>query len=147
MLASPEPLPPAALVYGCWGLALGCGALGRMAGLAEAVARLDRSPDMFEAAHYRVAGVGNAWTRALRLAGRLTEAERDARAYVERYADASGGSSRSVACSTAWCCSTEDVPAPLLDAPGRRCQEAGNKHPVWSYVTALEPRPRARGGR
>ena len=137
VLAASESLPPAALIYACWGLALGCGALGRMAGLAGVVRQLDRAPDQFEAAHYRVAGVGNAWTRALRIAGLLAEAERDARAYVEQYQDASG---RSAPISRVL------YGMVLLDqgrvrSAVRMFHDAGaelrNRHPVWSYVSAL----------
>lgn len=137
VLDSPCPAPPAASVYACWGLAMAGGALGRLEGLADAVGHVAGEPDRFEAAHYRVAGIGNAWTRALRLAGLLTDADRYTRADVQRYQDASG---RSAPISRVL------HGLVLLDqgrvrTAARVFRETGaelrNMHPVWSYVSAV----------
>ncbi|MGE3661606.1 MAG: LuxR C-terminal-related transcriptional regulator, partial [Pseudonocardia sp.] len=137
VLGDPQQAPVAASIYACWGLAMGGGALGRLAGLADAVRRVDAGPDRFEAAHYRVAGIANAWTRALRLAGMLAEAEAHTQAYLQRYQDADG---RSAPISRVL------HGLVLLDrgrvrAAERILREAGAElrgmHPVWSYVSAL----------
>ncbi|MGD9525766.1 LuxR C-terminal-related transcriptional regulator [Pseudonocardia sp.] len=137
VLDDAQRAPVAASIYACWGLAMGCGALGRLAGLADAVRRVDAGPDRFEAVHYRVAGIANAWTRALRLAGLLAEAEENTEAYLQRYQDAGG---RSAPISRVL------HGLVLLDrgrvrAAARVLREAGAElrgmHPVWSYVSAV----------
>ena len=137
VLASPLSAHPIALTYACWGLATACGGLGRLAGLADAVRRVDAASDQFEAAHYGVAGVGNAWTRALRLAGLLADAERDARAYVERYQDASG---RSGPISHVLY-GLVALDQGRVRTASRTSRETGaelrSMHPAWSYVAAV----------
>lgn len=138
VLGGPASANPIAVTYACWGLALALGGLGRLDGLAEAVGREEAATSgRFEGAHYRVAGVGNAWTRALRLAGRLADAERVARGYVERYQDATGRSGPISAVVHGLVLLDQGY----VHTAARLFRTAGaglrNQHPVWSFVAAV----------
>jgi DNA-binding CsgD family transcriptional regulator len=125
-------------ILACWGLATAAGGLGRL-GLARAeLARLvGATMDHFDPPYIRVAGIGNAWTRALRLAGLLVEAEEDASRCLRAFGDATGigrqvsyivyglvvldqGKVRS---ATRW----------FRDAAG----DLRGREPAWSYIAAL----------
>ncbi len=137
VLASRPPADPIALTYACWGLVTAAGGLGRMDGLADAVAQVDAAPQHFEVGFYRVPAIGGGWTRALRLAGRLADADREAQALLGRYRDARG------------------APGPMsgvvdglvaLDRGLVRTAEGTFRdtgevlrgmHPAWAYIAAL----------
>jgi DNA-binding NarL/FixJ family response regulator len=95
VLASPTPLHPMALTVACWSLATAHAGLGRLDGLDEALRQVDAVTDQFEPGYLRIAGIGNARTRAQRLAGMLTGAEHEAQGYLDRF-QAAGGFARPV---------------------------------------------------
>ncbi len=137
VLASPLSADPMALTYACWGLVTARGGLGRLDGLDDAVRRVDAASNQFDAAHYRVGGIGSGWTRALRLAGLLAQAEQEARGYLERYQDA-GGLPPQISAVVYGLVTLDQG---LVRSAERRFREAGvelrSMHPAWSYVAAL----------
>ncbi|MBV9919587.1 MAG: hypothetical protein JOY78_01865 [Pseudonocardia sp.] len=70
MLAQPMP-HQMGCTMACWALLTARGSTGRLDGLSEAVAALDARGLDGPPLYPRIAGIGNAWTRALRLAGLL----------------------------------------------------------------------------
>jgi hypothetical protein len=125
-------------VLGCWGLATACGGLGRLDLLRGELTRiLGLGIDRFDPPSWRLIGIGNVWTRALRLAGLLGEAEQEAAWCLRVFAEASGNSRPvsyvvyglvlldmgKIRSATRW----------FRDAAG----DLRGKEPVWSYIAAL----------
>ncbi|MGE3664935.1 MAG: LuxR C-terminal-related transcriptional regulator [Pseudonocardia sp.] len=132
--ASAEPI---ALTYACWGLVTAAGGLGRLDGLTEAVRRVDTAPQHFEAAFYRVPAIGGGWTRALRLAGLLADAEQEAKALYERYRDARGASSPMSGVVYGLVVLDQGL---VRTAAGMFTDTGGalrSMHPAWAYIAAL----------
>ena len=90
VLANGQDTHPMARTLAGWGLGTACGGLGRLDGLDGTLHQVEAMTSEFEPGYFRIAGIGNAWTRALRLAGELFDAERLARGYVDRFQDAGG---------------------------------------------------------
>ncbi|MFF0525635.1 LuxR C-terminal-related transcriptional regulator [Actinomadura nitritigenes] len=73
---------PEAVTLAGWGLAAACCGLGRLDGLGEAMARIEALAVSYSTGQVRIGGF-DAWVRALRLAGRLHDAEDAARRFHE----------------------------------------------------------------
>jgi DNA-binding NarL/FixJ family response regulator len=89
VLADPSS-SAAAQVFAAWGAATAQCGLGRPSELESVLAGLDRSAGTFRT-RTLWAGVDVAWNRALRLTGRLADAERAARPYQDSMLDTIGG--------------------------------------------------------
>jgi DNA-binding CsgD family transcriptional regulator len=86
-----QPMPHSiGWTMACWALVTARGSTGRLDGLSEAVAALDARGLDGPPLYPRIAGIGNAWTRALRLAGLLNDAQRESQSCLERARDTHG---------------------------------------------------------
>lgn len=137
VISSHVPADPIARTFAYWGLATASGGLGRITGLDLALERIEAVTDQYEPGFIRVVGIGNVWTRALRLAGLLEDAEHEAQGYLGRFRDA-GGVARPVSEVVHGLVA---VDRGQVRTAARRFQEAGaelrDKEPAWSYVCAL----------
>lgn len=137
VLASAEPTDPVAVTCASWALATARGGLGDLDGMAAVLQRVDALTDRFELGSMRITGIGNAWTRALRLAGRLVEAEREACGYVERFQDA-GGALRHVARAL---CGQVALDRGRVRTAARIFQETAAElvgtDPPWCYISTM----------
>ncbi len=137
VLASPQSADPIALTYACWGLVTAGGGLGRLDGLADAVRQVDEATESFEAAHYRVPAIGGGWTRALRLAGLLAEAEQEAQTLFGRYRDARGASGP----MSGVVYGLVALDRGLVRTSAGTFRDTGGvlqgMHPAWAYIAAL----------
>jgi len=79
-----------ALILATWGLTTAGGGLGRVRGLVDLVTRVQRIAGSPNLGLVRVGAIGDAWLRALRLAGELNEAEEFARYAVGIHGDDPG---------------------------------------------------------
>ncbi len=137
VLASRPPADPIALTYACWGLVTAGGGMGRLDGLADAVAQVDAAPQHFEAGIYRAPAISGGWTRALRLAGLLTDAEQEAQALLGRYRDARGAHGPISGVLYGLVALDQGL---VRTAAGTFSDTGGvlrSMHPAWAYIAAL----------
>ncbi|HJT05033.1 MAG TPA: LuxR C-terminal-related transcriptional regulator [Pseudonocardiaceae bacterium] len=89
VLEDPRCPPPAAQLA-TWGLAMGGGGLGRLAGLSDRVQWINDRADAFEIGLHQAAVIGSSWLRVMLLAGLLAEPDQAARRYREQCQDTPG---------------------------------------------------------